>query len=177
MSVTFERIIRAQFLATPRALDGADRFANTFVAKADALRLWDEAMVGLLDQNGHVKSAMCTRLTKRGTIVANLQLLHTFAAHRRKGYASRLVRSEYERIARECWAQYFRVSSEHDAVGFYRSLGLKFWGLQKSGSYLCIHFIAGFTPGEGVYQMSDWLRGQLHSGRRGALVESFSEPR
>lgn len=141
------------------------------------MHLWSEDMVGVLDGDGSVKAAICTRLTKRGTIVCNLQLLHTFAAHRRQGLATALVLRQYERNYKQVWGRYFRVSSEHDAVGFYRSLGIKFWGLQKSGSYLCIHFVAGPHPSSGVYEMSDWLKGQLHSGRRGSLVEAFSEPR
>jgi hypothetical protein len=170
--VKFELIDREQFIRTPKSIE--DRFASTFKAKADAMKLWP-FVYGWV-QKEQVLAAICVRVTTRAPIVANLQLLHTFAANRRKGLARALVLREYQRIYNE--ATYFRVSSEHDAVEFYRSLGLKFWGKQKSGSYLCIHKIADEDPAHGRYALVDNsdIEKLLHSGRRGSLVEEFDFP-
>lgn len=170
----FEPITREQFVREPRI--GADKFAATFASKADAMKLWP-FVSGFVHDDGHIMAAICVRVTTRGYPVANLQLLHTFSAHRNRGLATSLVLDEYERIVSV--ADYFRVSSEHDAVGFYRSLGLKFWGRQKSGSLLCIHRIESTvaTIADGAYDQEDpTINKLLFSGRRGSLVEEFDQP-
>jgi ribosomal protein S18 acetylase RimI-like enzyme len=169
--VTFRQIGRNEFATTPRG--EGDRFANTFTAKADTMQLWP-LVRGIMSQKHRVKAAICFRLSQRQPVVANLQLLHTFEAERHKGLATELVEIEYRRISQ--LAEYFRVSSEHDAVGFYRKLGLKFWGRQKSGTFLCIHRITGANPRNGDYTPNDFINGLLHSGRRGCLTETFDEP-
>lgn len=169
------RVTRSQFVSTPR--EAGDKFAGTFVAKADALDLWP-TVVGILDDDNHVRAAISVRLSKRAPVVANLQLLHTFAVHRRLGLARSLVLLEYYRVSK--LAEYFRVSSEEDAVGFYRSLGLKFWGTQKSGSFLCVHRIRGQQPMLGAYDPEDVLIKHVlkpNSPLRGSLVNRFEEPR
>jgi GNAT superfamily N-acetyltransferase len=168
--VKYSPIVRDFFTAQPRT--GADKFAATFVAKADLLKLWP---VNGFVKGDKVLAAISLRVTTREPIVANLQLLHTFAAYRRQGFASELVMQAYGRIPHD--VKYFRVSSEHDAVEFYRSLGLKFWGKQKSGSFLCIHRITSADPGTGLYDAEDpVIKGLLFSGRRGSLVERFAQP-
>jgi hypothetical protein len=170
------KITRGQFVSMSSS--GDDRFAATFRAKADAMGLW-EYTVGFLDGD-KVMSAICVKQTRREPVVANLQLLHTFAVYRRQGLARRLVLSEYGRLPiRACLGvgvEFFRVSSEPDAVAFYRSLGLKFWGYQKSGSLLCLHRICDKDPANGDYKLTKFIEGALSSGRRGALVERFKEP-
>jgi hypothetical protein len=153
---------------------GPDKFAATFRSKADALKLWGN-VAGLVEGD-RILAAICVRVTLRFPFVANLQLLHTFATERRQGHATALVLRAYKDVHGH--AQYFRVSSEPEAVDFYRSLRLRFWGKQASGSLLCIHKIVGYTPGTGIYNLVDvTVHKLLYSGRRGSLVETFPEPR
>lgn len=172
----FERIDRSDFWFTPRAEDGSDKFATTFVAKADALKLWPN-VIGMISDDGMLMAAICVRISQRSPLVANLQLLHTFSKFRRRGFASRLVEREYLGLY-QANVQYFRVSSEPDAQEFYRSLGLKFWGEQKSGSLLCIHQVMTPNPRTGRYDPNDeFVKGLLFSGRRGSLTKPFDFPK
>ena len=152
---------------------GPDHFAGTFRAKADTMKLWP--LVEGWVEGDKICAAICIRITKRAPLVANLQLLHTFSTERRRGLATKLVLRGYWMAAQT--ADYFRVSSEPDAQEFYRSLGLKFWGTQKSGSLLCVHRIKGNEPDTGNYAMTPAIQKMLFSGRRGALVEKFDTPR
>lgn len=166
-------LTREQFVNTPRS-ERWDKFALTFKAKADTLKLWP-LMKGYLDEMGRVRAAIIIRTSARVPYVANLQLLHTFAGQRHRGLARDLVISEYARVAKV--TSYFRVSSEVSAVGFYRALGLKFWGEQKSGSLLCMHRIASTDLTEGEYNFLDpVIQKALLSTRRGGLVERYAEP-
>ena len=61
--------------------DKADNFAKTFRAKADMQDLWGNCM-GLWDGD-ELAGAIIVSYSKRNPIIANLQLLHTFAKHRR----------------------------------------------------------------------------------------------
>lgn len=172
------RVDREDFIRTPKGV--SDGFASTFKAKADAMNLWPN-VVGIMNDH-EVLAAICVRWSKRYPIVANLQLLYTFAAHRRQGLARRLVLEQYARLTKDVilglgGPEYFRVSSEPDAADFYRSLGLKFWGKQKSGSLLCIHRIKSALPKDGSYKSDSFIESQLSSGRRGSLVERFDAPR
>lgn len=112
-----------------------DNFAKTFVAKADLLDQWDRC-VGAFDEHGNLLGAIIWTYSKREPIVCNLQLLHTFFAHRGKGVAKKLTQACLEHAAQV--AKYFRVSSEISALPFYEKIGLKFWGAQKSGCLLCM---------------------------------------
>ena len=148
-----------------------DKFAGTFQAKANAMKLWPTA-VGIYNDAGHVKAGIIIRVSKRQPYVANLQLLHTFNSFRRQGLARKLVEEEFARV--RVIAAYFRVSAEEDAVPFYRSLGFKFWGRQKSGSYLSMFKIAGTTISEGTYDNSDpAINKAIYTKARGGLVEVF----
>lgn len=154
--------------------DKADSFAKTFRAKADMQENWDECL-GAYDTDGSLMGAIITTIGKRDPKVANLQLLHTFAKHRRKGVAKQLTIESFENAKRD-GAIYFRVSAEPEAVAFYESVGFKFWGLQKSGCSLSIFKIAGDALSDGVYNDSDPLiRQALYSGRKGSLASSYGE--
>ena len=125
---------RATFVASITAAK-EDNFAKTFVAKADMLDQWDRC-VGAFDAQGNLLGAILWTYSKREPIVCNLQLLHTFHAHRGKGVAKVLALACLEQAAQV--AQYFRVSSEVPAIPFYEKVGLKFWGSQKSGCLMCM---------------------------------------
>ena len=152
--------------------DKADGFAKTFRAKADMQEQWDECY-GAFNNDGELMGAIITTLGKTNPRVANLQLLHTFNKHRRKGVAKELTLTSYQ-VVRLAGAVYFRVSAEPEAVAFYESIGFKFWGKQKSGCSLSMFKIAGDTILEGIYDDKDpVLQKALYSGRKGSLALSY----
>ena len=67
-----------------------NKFAKTFMAKAKAMQLWDKCF-GIYDPNGSLLGAVVVTLSKRKPCIANLQLLHVFHEHRRKGYGRCLM--------------------------------------------------------------------------------------
>lgn len=163
---------REEFLAAlERSSDPrADKFAGTFRAKADAMGLWPHC-AGIWE-GSELCSAIIVRCSKRLPRVGNLQLLHTFSAHRRKGHATRIVRCEFRWAVAEEGAEYFRVSSEPEALPFYRALGFRFWGEQKSGSSLSIFKVNGPTLFNGIYDPEDpVIKKAVFSKARGGVVE------
>lgn len=171
VSLRFEPLAREQFVSVSLTLP-ADAFAKTFRAKADAFELWQHG-VGAWSGDDQLLGAIILRCGMRKPQTANLELLHTFAAHRHHGVAAQLVDYAYKGIGGR--AQYFRVSSEPSAVGFYRKIGLKFWGEQKSGCSLCIHRITNASIADGAYDYNDpVIRSMLFTGRKGGLVRAFA---
>lgn len=170
MSWDCRPLTREEFTTVPLTVE--DGFAKTFRMKADAFDLWSHA-VGCFDGKT-LGAAIILRRGKRNPITANLELLHTFALHRRQGLAKKLVLEEYSKLYRN--ALYFRVSSEAESVDFYRALGFRFWGRQKSGCLLCMHAVGGSAPTQAKYDPNDpvILRAVL-SGRKGGCVERFEE--
>ena len=150
----------------------ADNFAKTFVAKADMQDQWDYCY-GVFNDDGELMAAIITTISKRKPFVANLQLLHTFAKHRGQG-AAKVLCLESLRHVKSRGAQYFRVSSEPDAVGFYTKIGFKFWGKQKSGCQLSIFRIDGDTYADGDYDYTDqMINNAIHKKGKGGCVEIF----
>lgn len=163
---------REEFVSAITA-DKADGFAKTFRAKADMQEQWEECL-GAFDDDGSLMGAIITTLGKTNPRVANLQLLHTFAKHRRKGVAKKLTLASYEDAVSR-GALYFRVSAEPDAVAFYESVGFRFWGLQKSGCSLSMFRVNGALE-QGVYNDKDpVIHKALYSGRKGSLASSYAE--
>lgn len=162
---------REEFVASITE-DKADGFAKTFRAKADMQKHWDECL-GAFNEDGELMGAIITTVGKTNPKVANLQLLHTFAKHRRKGVARELTLASYDdAVARG--AVYFRVSAEPDAVPFYESMGFRFWGLQKSGCSLSIFKINGKLK-DSIYNDKDPIVNKaLYSGRKGSLASSYT---
>ena len=145
--------------------DKANRFAKTFVAKADLLGRWDSC-VGAFDGTNLMGAVLWTYSAK-APVVCNLQLLHTFASYRGCGVGRQLV-SLVTEAALSDRAEYFRVSAEPDAVIFYEKIGLKFWGRQKSGSQLCMFKFPG------IYDANDpVIQRALDRKGKGGLVERF----
>lgn len=152
--------------------DKADGFAKTFRAKADMQEQWDDC-IGAFDDNDELMGAIITTLGKTSPKVANLQLLHTFNKHRRKGVAKELTNKSFI-DAKWNGAVYFRVSAEPEAVAFYESVGFRFWGLQKSGCSLSIFKVVGIDISSGLYDDNDpIIRKALYSGRKGSLASSY----
>lgn len=151
--------------------DAADKFAKTFIAKADMQDQWDYC-VGAFDGD-ELLAAIITTISKRKPFVANLQLLHTFAKHRGKGAAKKLCEESLLHVKKH-QAKYFRVSSEKEAVGFYEKIGFKFWGKQKSGCQLSIFRIDGDTFASGDYDYTDsFINNAIHKKGKGGCVEIF----
>lgn len=111
-----------------------DKFAKTFRAKCDMMGLWDKCL-GIFEGE-ELCCVIVITISKREPKIANLQLIHTFFKHRKKGYARKLTELVIEDIIDEI--DYLRVSAEKSAVGFYEKLGFKFLGEQKSGCQLSI---------------------------------------
>lgn len=153
-----------------------DKFAKTFLAKGRMIKRWVNGRALWVDFGGGIDprltSAIIITISKRKPAVANLQLLHTFAFWRRLGFAKRLTMSEIER-AHGMGASHLRVSSEPGSVEFYRALGFRFWGKQKSGTLLSM-FRFGEEWDQWIHDPDDpVIRAAVTSGRRGCVVEPF----
>jgi ribosomal protein S18 acetylase RimI-like enzyme len=164
---------KEQFIAAITE-DKGDRFAKTFVAKANMQDQWDMC-VGLWEDD-ELLGAIITTISKRSPKVANLQLLHTFVKHRGKGVGKILCNDTLLSV-KDRGAVYLRVSSEPDSVGFYNKIGFKFLGRQKSGCELSIFRIAGDTFAEGDYSIDDSVvYNAVHKKGKGGCVTVFVEP-
>jgi GNAT superfamily N-acetyltransferase len=150
-----------------------DKFAKTFVAKANTQNLWKDC-VGYWKGNT-LCAAIITKHTARDLKTANLSLLHTFAKHRAKGYGTMLVQdSLHEALRQGCL--YYRVSSEFVAAPFYRKLGFKFLGRQKTAE-LSMFRLNGPSPKDGAYDITDsHIADSVMTKRRGALARSYEVP-
>lgn len=151
--------------------DKADAFAKTFVAKADMQEQWEQC-IGCWD-GGELAGAIITTRSKKTPYVFNLQLLHTFAKHRRKGVARLLTQDSLDR-AQGLGTSYFRVSAEPDAVEFYKAMGFKFLGKQKSGCSLSMFKINGNSFEKGLYDLEDEvIYKAVHKKGKGGCVEIY----
>lgn len=154
--------------------DAGDKFAKTFVAKANMQEQWDFC-VGCWDGE-ELLGAIITTISKRKPKVANLQLLHTFVKARGRGVGKILCLDSLS-FARQNGAEYFRVSAEVDAIAFYERIGFVFLGEQKSGCQLSMFRINGDTFSDGLYTMEDSvIYNAVHKKGKGGCVKVFFEP-
>jgi GNAT superfamily N-acetyltransferase len=148
-----------------------DRFAKRFVAKCDMMKDWDKCQGIWID--GKLAGAIVVTISKRNPKVANLQLLHTFYEHRGKGVASRLC--EYGlKYAYENKAEYFRVSSELDAVTFYKKFGFKMVCRQKTAQ-LAMFILTSPNIKENDMRVDEHIWKQMNRKGKGACVDCFVE--
>jgi len=155
--------------------DPADKFAKTFIAKANMQQQWDYC-IGAWDGGNTLLGAIITTISKRSPKVANLQLLHTFAKHR-GNQVGRILCEESLRFAKSNDARYFRVSAEPDAVKFYEKIGFTMLGEQKSKCQLSMFKIQGDTFAEGLYDIDDSVISKaVFKKGKGGCVKVFSEP-
>lgn len=153
--------------------DKADNFAKTFVAKADMQDLWNRCM-GLWEGE-ELAGAIIVSYSKRSPIVANLQLLHTFAKHRRKGVGKTLCDWGF-RDAKLHSATYLRVSAEKPAVPFYESIGMTMLGEQKSGSQLSMCRLRGNSWSDCEYSLVDsTIYNAVYKKGKGGCVKVFAD--
>ena len=154
--------------------DPADKFAKTFVAKANmgGDKYWDNC-IGLYDENYDIMGAIIVTVSIRKPHVANLQLLHTFAKYRRKGVGSDLVKFGLK-DAIDRGAEYMRVSSEIPAFSFYEALGFKWLGEQKSGCRLSMFKINGDEVADGSFDVNDpVINKAVFTKMKGGCVKTF----
>lgn len=165
---------REQFIAAITD-DKADKFAKTFRSKADMQDQWDLCL-GCWDGE-ELMGAIIISKSKRKPTVFNLQLLHTFAKHRRKGVGRVLVEEGVKRSyldLEQGEKGYLRVSSEQDAVVFYERVGFKFLGKQKSGCSLSMMVLTSTHPKDGYYSTEDpVIYKAVHKKGKGGCVEVF----
>jgi len=153
--------------------DPADKFAKTFVSKANMQEQWD-CCVGAWD-NDNLMGAIITTVSKRSPKVANLQLLHTFNAYRGKGVGKKLCEQSID-YAIQNGSVYFRVSAEPDAVAFYEKIGFSMLGKQKSGCQLSMFKIGGRTIKEAIYNIDDPIISKaVYKKGKGGCVEIFEQ--
>lgn len=161
------KITREEWISSMTDLK-EDRFANTFLGKADARGFWDRAFGCFIE--GELAGGIVPTHTKRDPKTMNIQLLHTFYRFRRRGVAKYLCEYFYrEAYEEEC--EYFRVASDPKAKPFYESLGMKFWGRQKSGGYLCFHKMTSNLIEEGKYDIEDTITYKKVYQDRGCIVK------
>lgn len=162
-------IDRSHFVASITT-DKADTFAKTFLAKADMLGIWGNCY-GIVDDN-QLTSAIITTYSTRKPLVANLQLLHTFAKHRGKGHAKFLC----EHVVKKAFCdgcEYFRVSAEKNAVEFYKKIGFRFLGEQKSGSQLSMFILGGERISEATWIIDPFIKKQIEKKGKGGCVKIY----
>ncbi len=153
--------------------DPADKFAKTFLAKANMQCQWGSC-VGAWNGDD-LMGAIITTVSKRSPKVANLQLLHTFNIHRGKGVGKTLCENALLKSRRD-GACYFRVSAEPDAVVFYERIGFKFLGVQKSKCQLSMFRIISDDIKEGEFKLQDpIIYNAVHKKGKGGCVEVFDD--
>jgi GNAT superfamily N-acetyltransferase len=151
-----------------------DRFAKTFVAKADMQDIWDNCY-GVFKEDVLLGSIITT-ISKTKPKTMNLQLLHTFHSSRGLGVGKTLCNWALEKAV-ESGVEYFRVSAEPDAVVFYEKCGFKFLGKQKSGSQLSLFRVNGNRFEDGDYDINDpFILKSVYRKGKGGCVEVFVKP-
>ena len=162
--------------------DKADGFAKTFRSKADmgGDKFWNNC-IGAWEDNGdnnpQLMGAIIVTISVRAPHVANLQLLHTFNAHRRKGVAKELCDFSLWQLWKDRSASYMRVSSEIPAIPFYEKIGWTMLGEQKSGCQLGMMKITGPQYKNCEYDINDpVIKKAVFKKGKGGCVKTFFEP-
>lgn len=171
----YNSLDKDKFIATITT-DPADKFANTFVAKANARNLWEsEGCMCVVNDAGELMGASIITLSKRKPLCVNFQLLHVFSKHRRLGVGKLLVEESVSYAYLN--AKYFRVSAEKDAVKFYEKCGFVFQGIQKSGTYLSICEITDESIAKCNFDVTNpYINNKLFSNARGSVVKTLVKP-
>lgn len=158
--------------------DPADKFAKTFVSKANMGNYWEHCLGAWSDDEEELMGAIIVTISKRKPHVANLQLLHTFAKHRRKGVGKELCKYSLYQLWWKETAQYMRVSSEIPARPFYESIGFKFLGVQKSGCFLSMFKITNKNYKYCKYDINDpIIQKAVFKKGKGGCVEVYDKPK
>jgi GNAT superfamily N-acetyltransferase len=148
-----------------------DRFAKTFVAKCDMLNGWEGCRGVIIDDK--LAGAIVVTISKRNPKVANLQLLHTFHEFRGNGVASILCDWGLA-FAHEMQSDYFRVSAELDAVGFYEKYGFKFVCRQKTAQLSMFKLTNSHIKMNNM-EIDSYIWKQMNRKGKGGCIECFVE--
>jgi GNAT superfamily N-acetyltransferase len=131
--------------------------ASVFASRWKFLNITDDypGLMGVWSPSGLAGATVVT-VSKRQPRLSTMDLLFTFVAHRRRGVGAALVKWALQ-YAFEIGSLYFRVASKFNSVEFYRSLGFRFWGFQKSGGSLSFFRFSpvSWQPSEADYDLSD----------------------
>lgn len=155
-----------------------DKFAKTFLSKANmgGEKYWDRC-IGAWTDEGELMGAIIVTISIRRPHVANLQLLHTFWKHRKKGVAKELCEDALLDLWNGDKAQYFRVSSEIPAIPFYEKIGWVMLGKQKSGCQLSMFKIIEPYFHKGKYDINDpVINKAVFRKGKGGVVELLVDP-
>jgi len=169
-SIVLRETTREEFVAH-LTKDKADRFAYTFVAKCEMMNAWDRCMGAWIGSK--LAGAIVVTVSKRKPLTANLQLLHTFNEFRGRGIASLLC--EYGlQYAFENRAEYFRVSSELDAVAFSEKFGFKMICRQKTAQ-LAMFRLQSPAIHQNDMALDSYIWKQMNRKGKGGCIECFIE--
>jgi GNAT superfamily N-acetyltransferase len=146
-----------------------DKFAHRFVSKCDMQDMWGNC-VGVFIE-GKVAGAIVVTISKRNPLVANLQLLHTFYECRGKGVARELCQYAIDHAFKSN-AEYFRVSSEFDAVPFYEKCGFKFICKQKT-AMLSLFKLSSPVIGDNIFEPDEYVWKQMNRKGKGGCIECY----
>lgn len=148
-----------------------DRFARTFISKCDMIKAWNKCW-GIWE-DGKVVAAIVTTYSRYEPKVANLQLLHTFAKYRNRGYAKLLCEEAlFSAIYYQC--KYFRVSAEPQSVEFYKKIGFIFIGKQKK-CFLSMFSLTSTKIECNRPILDSVIEKAIYSKRKGGCVEVFGD--
>jgi len=150
-----------------------DKFCGRFLSKTDKMDAWDRVWC-VFDQDDltMMGAVMVTVAKRKAGNIANLQLLHTWYDHRRKGVANVLVQKAFE-VAKS-QAKYMRISmiADEGSLAFYRSVGFVIMGMQKAGSYFSMCRLSGDSLHDSHFDLMDpVIRGVACSGTMGSVVK------
>jgi GNAT superfamily N-acetyltransferase len=146
-----------------RECDDMEGWASTFGAWQDG---FEDILLG----------AITIKIPKRWPLCCNIKLLYVFGASQGHGVGSELCQFAF-RMAHFCKAEYFRVSVNPKAEQFYRKLGFKYWGRQRSGCFLSVFKVNGPEITDGLYVRDRYVDNCLTKGCLGSLKEDFNEAR
>jgi GNAT superfamily N-acetyltransferase len=170
-STKFDNVTKEQFTSFITT-QKSDNFAKTFVSKCDMLNKWPEVVGYWI--NNDLAGVILVTISKSSPKTANLQLLHTFTKFRNLGIGSKLCDYGLS-YAYDEKAEYFRVSSEIEAIEFYKKIGIQFTGIQKSGCQLSMFKLTSPYFKENDYSIDAHIYKIITRKTKGSCVKILKE--
>lgn len=149
-----------------------DKFCGRFLKKTDDMKAWDRVWCVFDDDGSMMGAVMVTVAKRKAGNISNLQLLHTWYDHRRKGVANLLVQKAFE-VAKS-QGKYMRISmiADEGSLDFYRNAGFVIIGTQRAGSYFSMCRLDGDSLHDSHFDLTDpVIRSVATSGTRGSVVK------
>lgn len=121
----------------------SSKFLKKSISFHDRFYSWEtEAPIGI-KSDGFIQSVFFFKITeKRDPKVYSIVNIITPFQFRRMGWAFSLVDYGWK-LAKKRGATLFRLNCEQEALGFYNSLGFRYWGWTKSKALFCLMPIIG----------------------------------